>query len=215
LCLWRQGRRRRWIWWRCGRSAGRTLSGAQCHARFAPFGLEYGVSFQILSELLVGEDVAVGAPRSPAGVVLDGFVLPPNLLVGALQATAGLTLEAEGLSLPFAVASVEQWCAVPDLAFAVVRQAPNDSAAARWRGVLDHGRPGRAWPCVCRDDCLGSEGTCSGAERAERVVGVGGGLAGDAAQARSAGLVSSGGVGGRAGHGCAGAGDRVDAWAAE
>ncbi|WP_310027355.1 SDR family NAD(P)-dependent oxidoreductase [Achromobacter deleyi] len=108
---------------------GRTINRADCYARFASKGLAYGPSFQVLNALQVGDSVAIGSLQGHASQ--GSYGLPPSLLDGALQASLGLTVTDDGLALPFAVQSVEQWLPVPVPAYAVVRPAAGDSAAVR------------------------------------------------------------------------------------
>ncbi|WP_448709409.1 SDR family NAD(P)-dependent oxidoreductase, partial [Achromobacter sp. AGC25] len=113
---------------------GRTINRADCYARFASMGLAYGASFQSLTQLQVGENLAVGALQWPAPAPADDdpvYGLPPSLLDGALQTSLGLMPEEAGPTVPFAVQSVEQWLPVPVPAYAVVRPAAGDSAAVR------------------------------------------------------------------------------------
>ncbi|PQZ52885.1 hypothetical protein CQ050_30585, partial [Achromobacter sp. MYb9] len=113
---------------------GRTINRADCYARFASMGLAYGASFQSLTQLQVGENLAVGALQWPAPAPVDDdpvYGLPPSLLDGALQTSLGLMPEEAGPTVPFAVQSVEQWLPVPVPAYAVVRPAAGDSAAVR------------------------------------------------------------------------------------
>ncbi|MGV2906202.1 polyketide synthase dehydratase domain-containing protein, partial [Achromobacter sp. AGC25] len=108
---------------------GRTINRADCYARFASMGLAYGPSFQVLNALEVGDSVAIGSLQGHASQ--GSYGLPPSLLDGALQSSLGLTITDDGLALPFAVQSVEQWLPVPVPAYAVVRPAAGDSAAVR------------------------------------------------------------------------------------
>ncbi|WP_460490243.1 SDR family NAD(P)-dependent oxidoreductase, partial [Bordetella tumbae] len=114
---------------------GRTLSSGDCYARFAAMGLHQGPSFQSLTQLQIGENLAVGSLQWPAPAPADddpAYGLPPSLLDGALQACLlGLMPEDSGPTVPFAVQSVEQWSPVPVPAYAVVRPAAGDSAAVR------------------------------------------------------------------------------------
>ncbi|HDR9511781.1 TPA: SDR family NAD(P)-dependent oxidoreductase, partial [Burkholderia cepacia] len=107
----------------------RTVTGAECYARFGQIGLVYGPSFQALKTLQVGEGLAIGGLKQPMSP--DGYGLPAALLDGALQASVGLATEALGLALPFAVQEVRQWGAVPDEVWAVVRPGIHDSVAVR------------------------------------------------------------------------------------
>ncbi len=109
-----------------------TLTSETCYARFTQLGLAYGPSFQVLSELWLGDDLAVGALRLP-GEAAAGYAWLPNVLDGALQASVGLTLGMTDatLALPFAVAQVRQWGELPMPAWAVVRPGAGDSAAMR------------------------------------------------------------------------------------
>ncbi|UAW63413.1 SDR family NAD(P)-dependent oxidoreductase [Mycoavidus sp. HKI] len=108
------------------------LTSEACYARFAQLGLSYGLSFQVLHELWIGDDLAVGALRlSGEGPV--GYAWAPNVLDGALQASVGMTqgMTDVTLALPFAVAQVRQWGELPMPAWAVVRPGAGDSAAIR------------------------------------------------------------------------------------
>ncbi len=110
----------------------RTLTGEACYARFAQLGLGYGSSFQVLHELRLGDNVAVGTLRlSGEGPV--GYAWAPNMLDGALQTSIGLAQDKidAPLALPFTVAQVRQWDEMPTPAWAVVRSGADDSTAVR------------------------------------------------------------------------------------
>ncbi|UUM20780.1 SDR family NAD(P)-dependent oxidoreductase [Mycoavidus sp. SF9855] len=109
-----------------------SLTSEACYARFAQLGLSYGLSFQVLHELWIGDDLAVGALRL-LGEGPVGYAWAPNVLDGALQASVGMTQGMTGvtLALPFAVAQVRQWGELPMPAWAVVRPGAGDSAAIR------------------------------------------------------------------------------------
>ncbi|UAW64836.1 SDR family NAD(P)-dependent oxidoreductase [Mycoavidus sp. HKI] len=110
----------------------RTVAGEVCYAQFAQQGLDFGPSFQVLKELWLGDQVAVGALRLTADAPA-GYVWAPNVLDGALQASVGLAQNKTDapLTLPFAVAQVRQWGELPMPAWAVVRPGVGDSAAVR------------------------------------------------------------------------------------
>ncbi len=114
------------------RQCERILTGEACYPRFAQLGLGYGPSFQIVHELRVGRNIAVGALRLP-GESPAGYVWTPNVLDGALQTSVWLTQgTSDGpLALPFTVAQVRQWGELPMPAWVVVRPAADDSAAVR------------------------------------------------------------------------------------
>ncbi|UUM22231.1 SDR family NAD(P)-dependent oxidoreductase [Mycoavidus sp. SF9855] len=110
----------------------RTVAGEACYAQFAQQGLEFGPSFQVLKELWLGDQVAVGALRLTADAPA-GYVWAPNMLDGALQASVGLAQNKTDapLALPFAVAQVRQWGELPMPAWIVVRPSVDDSALVR------------------------------------------------------------------------------------
>ncbi|KAF9396675.1 hypothetical protein CPC16_010246, partial [Podila verticillata] len=109
-----------------------TLAGEACYARFVQLGLGYGPSFQVLHELRVGHNVALGTLRLPSENPV-GYEWAPNLLDAALQSSVGLTQDETNapLALPFAVAQVKQWGEIPTPAWAVVRPSAGDSPAIR------------------------------------------------------------------------------------
>ncbi|KAG0288047.1 hypothetical protein BGZ97_006924, partial [Linnemannia gamsii] len=108
------------------------LMGEACYAQFTRLGLGYGPSFQVLHELRLGHDLAVGALRLPSESP-TGYSWAPNVLDGALQTSVGLVQDKSNasLALPFAVAQVRQWGEMPISAWVVVRPDAGDSAAVR------------------------------------------------------------------------------------
>jgi len=109
----------------------RTLSGAEIYEQSASLGIEYGPSFRVLKELHVGDGLAVGVLEVGSGTEAEGYLWPPSLVDGALQASLAPLPAQARLELPFAVQTVEQWAAVPNSAWVVVRAAKGDSAAVR------------------------------------------------------------------------------------
>ena len=109
----------------------RTISRADCYARFEQQGLGYGPSFQVLTQVQAGDAVGLGMLQSPANADQQDHAWPPSLMDGALQACLALDTTAHRLALPFSVQAVEQWAEVPQEAVAVVRPARDDSAAVR------------------------------------------------------------------------------------
>lgn len=107
-----------------------TLVGEGCYAQSTQLGLGYGPSFQVLNELWLGHNVAVGALSLPSETQRDAYEWLPNLVDGALQASMGLAQNA-ALALPFAVRQVRQWGELPMPAWAVVRPGTGDSMAMR------------------------------------------------------------------------------------
>ncbi|KAF9369093.1 hypothetical protein CPC16_004771, partial [Podila verticillata] len=110
-----------------------TLTGEAYYAELRQRGLEFGPSFQVLQELWIGHDIAVGV-FSLAAEVSVGYAWAPNLLDGALQPSMGLVVQGTTdttLALPFAVVQVRQWGEMPVPAWAVVRPGAGDSAATR------------------------------------------------------------------------------------
>ncbi|BBO59205.1 SDR family NAD(P)-dependent oxidoreductase [Mycoavidus sp. B2-EB] len=109
----------------------KTLAGEAFYARCAQSGLTFGPSFQVLNELWLGNNLAVGALNA-TGEALVGYEWIPNLLDGALQTSLGLMYEnSVHLVLPFTVAQVRQWGEIPTTAWAVVRPSMGDSTAMR------------------------------------------------------------------------------------
>ncbi len=106
------------------------LTGEACYAQFTQLGLDYGPSFQVLNELWLGHNVAVGALNLASETQREAYEWPPNLVDGALQASMGLAQNA-ALALPFAVRQVRQWGELPMPAWAVVRPAAGDGVAMR------------------------------------------------------------------------------------
>lgn len=107
-------------------SCERTMAGTKCYERFAQLGLHYGPSFQVLEMLDMAEELVVATLRGKGE--RQPYGLPPTLIDGALQASLGLSVDG-ALALPFAVQRLEQWGAVPDTVWAVVRAgrgAPGD-----------------------------------------------------------------------------------------
>ncbi|MFJ8472830.1 amino acid adenylation domain-containing protein [Kitasatospora sp. NPDC094011] len=114
--------------------AGEEIPAARVYGLYADAGLDYGPAQRALAGLRPGVDPA-GNPqvlaelRLPAAAdPLDDCVLHPAVLDGALQATAGLWLTADGVpggaarpALPFAVARVDTVGAASARAFAWVR----------------------------------------------------------------------------------------------
>ncbi|MHA6907989.1 SDR family NAD(P)-dependent oxidoreductase [Ralstonia pseudosolanacearum] len=80
---------------------------ADCYARFAASGLQYGAAHQPIETLYVGEGQVLARLVLPATLAStkDAFGLHPSLLDGALQAVAGLMGVEDGgrTSLPFAL----------------------------------------------------------------------------------------------------------------
>ncbi|MEU4876999.1 amino acid adenylation domain-containing protein [Streptomyces sp. NPDC021608] len=128
---------------------GGEVTAARIYELFARFGQEYGPAQQSLTGLRTGTDAAerpqaLAELRLPASAdPLAGCLLHPAVLDGALQATAGLWLGADGEvdgsskpALPFAVEQVDVRRATPDRAMAWVRFRPGSGPAAA-RPLLD------------------------------------------------------------------------------
>src|SRR5271166_4433863 len=109
----------------------RKLSSAEIYGNFESFGMNYGPSFQVLTELHIGQGLAMGDLELGPDPRPEGYTWLPSLLDGALQASIGVISAQTEPALPFAVQAVEQWAEVPSSAWAVVRAGKGDSAAVR------------------------------------------------------------------------------------
>ncbi|HFL6280765.1 TPA: thioester reductase domain-containing protein [Pseudomonas aeruginosa] len=108
----------------------RQLDGAACYERFARLGLHYGPSFQVLQGLEIAEDLVLARLR--AGSPQPGVGLPPALIDGALQASLGLATH-DSLALPFALQRLEQWRALPEEVWAILRSVT--AGRGKQRGI--------------------------------------------------------------------------------
>ncbi|MBB6249453.1 beta-ketoacyl synthase N-terminal-like domain-containing protein, partial [Rhodanobacter sp. A1T4] len=105
------------------------LNAAQCYALFNQLGLHYGDSFQGLSELFVGTQLALARITLPAAVQasMDHYVLHPSLLDAAMQASIALQMSASAedltLMLPFALGSLDVLAPCTTSMWAVVRHS--------------------------------------------------------------------------------------------
>ncbi|AJP05474.1 peptide synthetase [Streptomyces cyaneogriseus subsp. noncyanogenus] len=128
------------------RCAEHTVAAGAVYELYARAGMDYGPAQQSLAELRVGADedgrpqvlAELRLPGAAAG--LDGCLLHPSLVDGALQATIGLRLPARPdgerqarPALPFAVRHVDAVAATPSTAYVWVRHRPGggrDAATA-------------------------------------------------------------------------------------
>ena len=112
-----------------------TVTGPDLYPQLQAAGFGLGPAHQGISTLYVGRGEALARLKLPAEAG-DGFVMHPSLLDSALQAAAGLTVDASGrrsrptLMLPFAVEQVTIVAPCPEDAWAWVRpssgRAPGD-----------------------------------------------------------------------------------------
>ncbi|WPB82687.1 SDR family NAD(P)-dependent oxidoreductase [Archangium violaceum] len=99
--------------------------GAQWHyAQSARVGLHYGPSFQVLTELHVGNGEVLAAYTGTATQAeRDGYHANPTVLDGALQAASPLLADAANgrMYLPIAIGSVHVWRRLPERGLIHVR----------------------------------------------------------------------------------------------
>ncbi|MBB6249440.1 SDR family NAD(P)-dependent oxidoreductase, partial [Rhodanobacter sp. A1T4] len=112
------------------------LDAAQCYAMYEDLGIHYGPGFQGLSELFVGEQLALARITLPTAVQESKgrYVLHPSLLDAALQASIGLQLGTSSGDLkpmlPFVLESLNVRASCTTSMWVVVRRssggAPSD-----------------------------------------------------------------------------------------
>ncbi|WP_158754555.1 SDR family NAD(P)-dependent oxidoreductase, partial [Dyella sp. S184] len=111
------------------------LSAAQCYAAFDALGLHYGQGFQGLSELFVGEQLALARIVLPSSVqaTKDRFALHPSLLDAAWQASIGLQARTGthdlALMLPFALGSLEVLAPCTPSMWAIIRHSAGHASS--------------------------------------------------------------------------------------
>ncbi len=111
-----------------------TWPAADCYARFAASGLQYGAAHQPIETLYVGEGQVLARLVLPASVAdtREHFGLHPSLLDGALQALIGLVDEGDGhSSLPFALNELQIFGACSERMWAVARFSAGSGAQDR------------------------------------------------------------------------------------
>ncbi|MEH0580465.1 SDR family NAD(P)-dependent oxidoreductase [Streptomyces sp. B21-108] len=119
---------------------GATFTADDVYALYSGAGLDYGPSQRALVRLHTGTDdtgrpQALAELRLPvAAEPLDGCLLHPSILDGALQATVGLRMAAGPVgdgpaqpALPFALRHLETVAATPARAYAWIRPQPHRS----------------------------------------------------------------------------------------
>nr|WP_265537809.1 non-ribosomal peptide synthetase/type I polyketide synthase [Streptomyces sp. NEAU-H33] len=108
-------------------------SGADCYEVFSRLGFDYGPSFQVIEQLVVGEHEVLADLRLPAERVADAsdYAFHPSLLDAALQTASRLAPGAQDPSdpvpyLPFALGSVRRYAELPERvhAYATVSTRP-------------------------------------------------------------------------------------------
>ncbi|MBY0572979.1 MAG: SDR family NAD(P)-dependent oxidoreductase, partial [Undibacterium sp.] len=113
------------------------LRAEECYTRFGQAGLQYGPSFQGLTELFVGEQQVLAQVTLPTSLQLQSdtqrYQLHPSLLDAALQASLGLQLGTSStasisLMLPFALNALEDLAPCTHHMWAVVRYSVGSSA---------------------------------------------------------------------------------------
>ncbi|MDI2590643.1 SDR family NAD(P)-dependent oxidoreductase [Pseudomonas sp. 681] len=112
----------------------RHLGGGDLYERYRQAGYEYGESFQSIETLWGSDDYVIAklhVPLARAARLATPFDLPPSLLDGALQASAGLMLPVASadlsVALPFAIDSLELYGACDNTLWAYVRRQPAQS----------------------------------------------------------------------------------------
>ncbi len=85
------------------------MADADCYERFRERGLYYGPGFQVVKELVYSDTEALAFLQLPSGSGsdLEGYVLHPVLLDGALQTVICFMDTAGGAYLPFSMGTVE------------------------------------------------------------------------------------------------------------
>ncbi|MBN7135745.1 hypothetical protein A7A76_13535 [Lysobacter enzymogenes] len=105
------------------------------YAAFAEMGLDYGPAHRPIVELQRGGGEALARLRLPAAQEADAgqFGLHPSLLDGALQAATWLLIDPDDAPerplVPFALASLRQYSALPSELHVVARRAPGEGGA--------------------------------------------------------------------------------------
>ncbi|AZC75016.1 Malonyl CoA-acyl carrier protein transacylase [Pseudomonas chlororaphis subsp. piscium] len=114
----------------------RHLSGAELYQRYREAGYEYGESFQSIETLWGSDDYVIAKlhmPQAREASQAKPFDVPPSLLDGALQASAGLMLPGApagfSVALPFAIDSLELYGPCENTLWAYVRRQPAQSKA--------------------------------------------------------------------------------------
>jgi acyl transferase domain-containing protein len=113
--------------------------GEALYSRFSRRGIDYGPAHRGLERLTLGRDAAglpqvlarVGLPESVTKAGDDGYGLHPSLMDAALQAVAGMSLEAESgeTLVPFALDEVRIWSNTPQRGWVWVRFSETVSTA--------------------------------------------------------------------------------------
>ncbi|PEU18951.1 polyketide synthase, partial [Bacillus wiedmannii] len=116
-----------------------TLSSSQCYELFQSMGIQYGLSYQGIEKVYVGESQVLAKLSLPSCIsdTQNQFILHPSLLDAAFQATVGLIVESDVLPfsgiqhnkpvLPFALEELEIFSQCRSNMWALIRYSEGGS----------------------------------------------------------------------------------------
>ena len=96
-----------------GEGQGDWIEAAAAYARFAAMGFAYGPGLRAIERLRAHGDEVWGWLSVPEAAPVEGFVLHPALLDGAIQAAVALASGAPGLAVPARLGGLSVWGTLP------------------------------------------------------------------------------------------------------